>query len=250
MSSNLSSVAYEHIQQLLVNDALPGGAKLSEQALARQLGISRTPVREAIRQLREKGVLYQVPSSGTFVVRPDRSQIVEVCEVRQAIECMTITKAARRMSPQDMDELQRCCDRMHEAVTAFRDSGDPLLDGDLLRQFLTADFAFHLLLLRVAGNRTALTIVTDGQMRNRIFGYRSHRRDLHHLAWVWLIHSRIVRAVRRRDGRAARYWLKRHIRDSMRDALATFDRQQARQVPGPESPPDLDQIVVELIRKG
>ena len=232
MSSSLSQLAYRNIRQRLLDASLSAGDKVSEASIAREIGVSRTPVREAIRQLQNEGVLYQIPSSGTFIAEPDRSQVIEAYEVRQALECFAAGKATRRMTPKQRIELSFLCEKMHVSIIAFRDSGEAILDGELLQSFLTADLAFHLLLLRAADNQSALKIVADTHVRNRVFGYRTHQRDLHHLAWVWLVHARIARAVRRRDPKQARYWMRRHIRLSLRDALEAFDRQPPNQIPG------------------
>lgn len=72
---------------------------MSEASIAREIGVSRTPVREAIRRLQNEGVLYQIPSSGTFVAEPDRSQVIEAYEIRQTLECFAVGKATRRMTP-------------------------------------------------------------------------------------------------------------------------------------------------------
>jgi DNA-binding GntR family transcriptional regulator len=236
MTASLSDIAYKHIQHKLLSAAIPVGAKVSEHALSQELGISRTPVREAIRRLELEGLLRQVASSGTYVALPDRTELVDVYEVRMALEKMAIRKATRRMRPRDVLELGRFCQQMLEAVRVFRDSGQSVMDGPLLRQYLTADLAFHLLLLRTAGNRYAAKILGDVHMRTAMFGYRSHERDLHHVARIWLYHARVARAVRQRDGRTAEYWLERHIRCSLRGALAAFDARRG----APPAPPPAD----------
>ena len=235
MSTALSAVAYQHLQRKLLRAGLRSGAKLSEHGLARELGISRTPVREAIRRLESEGMLRQVASSGTFVAEPDRAQLIEAYEVRMALEAFAVRRAAERMLPQQILELQRLCDEMRAAITAFRNAGAALMEGAPLRRYLLADLAFHLLLLRAAGNRYALKIFCDVHIHSAIFGYRSHQRDLHHLAYVWLAHARVARAVRRRDAVAAQRVLETHMQASLAAALAAFDgrRPDARVAPSP-----------------
>ena len=227
MTTTLSAVAYQHIQRKLLRARFRSGAKISEHSLARELGISRTPVREAIRRLESEGVLCQVASSGTFVAEPDRAQLIEAYEVRMALEAFAVKQAALRMRPRQIHELQRLCDEMRAAIAAFRNSGVELMNGAPLRRYLLADLAFHLLLLRSAGNRYALKIFCDVHMRSAIFGYRSHQRDLSHLARVWLHHARVARAVRQRDAVAAQRFLESHMQASLDAALAAFDARQS-----------------------
>jgi DNA-binding GntR family transcriptional regulator len=245
MSSSLSDVAYNHIRRKLFSATLPAGAKVSEHALSRELGISRTPVREAIRRLESEGMLHQVASSGTFVAESDRKALVDVYEVRMALESWAVRKATKRMRPQQVLELGRLCDQMREAIHVFRKSGATYMDGPALRQYLTADLAFHLLLLRAACNRYALKLIGDVHVRSAIFGYRSHDRDLHHLARTWLFHARVARAVRQRNGRAAQTWLERHMRASLRGALEAFDARGSSPPQAP--PPDLTAAMEALI---
>ncbi|MBN2295312.1 MAG: GntR family transcriptional regulator [Pirellulales bacterium] len=247
MSSSLSQIAYRNIRQRLLDATLLAGDKVSEASIAREIGVSRTPVREAIRRLQDEGVLYQVPSSGTFVSEPDRSQVIEAYEIRLALEGFAAGKATRLMTPKQRIELSSLCEQMHKAIIAFRDSGDAVLDGEHLKSFLTADLSFHLLLLRAADNQSALKIVTDAHVRNRVFGYQTHKRDMHHLAWVWLVHARVARAVRQRDSKSAGYWMRRHIRASLRDALAAFDRQTIGRMPGRTTPDSLADAMDELV---
>jgi DNA-binding GntR family transcriptional regulator len=227
MTETLSDKAYRLITKKLLSSELSAGQKISEQQLASECGISRTPVREAVRRLTEEGVLYQIPSSGTYVARLDRHHLVDVYEIRMAIECFTIEKAFRNLTPESRQELRRLCDQMHALIVKLRGKRNRVLDGAPLVAFLSADLSFHLLLLKAAGNRLALKTVSSACQRNQFFGHHSHRRDLTHLAWVWMHHAKIERAVRRGDAKAAKRWLKAHITRSMNDALAAYDQAAA-----------------------
>ena len=230
-SSSLSQIAYQKIRQCLFASNFQAEQRISETALAGQLGISRTPVREAIRRLQSEGLLYQVPRSGTFVVRPDRNEIIETYNVRRALECMSVSIAVKQITQEDCGKLQLLCDEMHATAIAMRDSNAPILAGELLRRYLRADLAFHMLLLGAGGNRMAQKIVADGRVRDAVYGARTHHRTLRHVAQTWLVHARIARTVRRHDAKAAKHWLSRHIRASLRDALAAFDKRLAGNSP-------------------
>lgn len=230
-SSKLAQVAYEHLQEQLWSGQLSAGEKISEARVAESLGMSRTPVREAIRRMEAEGVVTQVPSSGTYVAVPERAEIVEAYEIRMAIESFAVRKATRRMKPAQVLELQRLCDDMRGALREFRASKAAVMTGRLLRRYLNADLAFHLLLLKASENRRALTIFGDVNLRSAIFGCHSHERDLHHVAWVWLHHARVARAVRQRDSMAAQRWLESHMESSMEAALAAHDARRGKKPP-------------------
>ncbi|MCC6354886.1 MAG: GntR family transcriptional regulator [Verrucomicrobiae bacterium] len=226
-AGDLAGLAYRQLQERLWSGALGPGAKVSETRLAKELGMSRTPVREAIARLEREGVMQQVASSGTFVRRPDRLAIVEAYEVRIAIECFAVQKAALRMKPAEVRALRGHCDRMLAAIREFRDSGARVMGGEPLALYQAADLGFHFMLVEAAANRRALDIFRDVNLLNYIFGCRSHERDLHHVAWVWLGHARVAGAIRRRDPGAAVRALERHMRSSMGAALQAYDERLA-----------------------
>ena len=223
MGETLSDVAYRHISKKLVSGELVAGQKLSEQTIAAECGVSRTPVREAVRRLTEEGVLYQIPSSGTYVARPDRRQLIDAFEVRMALETFAMERAVRNLTKTNRDELRKACDTMHAMAVGLRTRRRPLLEGRPLVTFLTADLSFHLLLLKAAGNHLAIKIVTNAYQRNHFFGQYSHTRDLRHVAWAWRQHAEVERAVRRGDPSTAARWMHAHISWSMADALTAFD---------------------------
>ena len=229
MAKALSDIAYRLITKKLVASELVAGQKISEQQIASACGISRTPVREAVRRLTEEGVLYQIPSSGTYVARIDRRGLIDSYEIRMAIECFAVDHAIKNLTRAARQELRRLCDEMHAIVVKLRSKKTKVLDGPPLVAFLSADLSFHLLILNSAGNRMALKIVNNAYQRNQFFGHHSHRRDLTHLAWVWMHHAKIARAIRRGDAEGARRWLRAHISRSMNDALAAFDLAAAAQ---------------------
>jgi DNA-binding GntR family transcriptional regulator len=225
--SKLGHQAYQQLQQKLLNGELVAGDKISEVRLAADFGMSRTPVREAIRRLEMEGVLQPVASSGTFVKPAARSTIIEVYELRIAIECFAVQKATRLMKPAQVKQLRKFCDQMLAAIRDFRDSGAPFLKGEPLRRYLDADMNFHLLLLTAAENQHALSIYNDLHLRSAIFGCRSHERDLHHVAWVWLQHARVAQAVWQRNAKAALSALEKHMFASMDAALKAYDTRLA-----------------------
>jgi DNA-binding GntR family transcriptional regulator len=245
--STLAQRAYQYLQEQLWCGVLTPGAKVSETRLAGEIGMSRTPVREAIRRMENEGLITQVPSSGTFVAVPTRAEIVEAYEVRMAIESFAVRKAVQRMKPVQLLELQKLCDQMLAAIRDFRDSKKEIMTGGPLRRYLNADLAFHLLLLKAADNHRALTIFGDVQLISSVFGCRSHRRDLHHVAWVWRYHARVARAVRRRDADAAQRHLARHMQESMNAAVDAYDaRRKTATVPA-TAPAKLTEAVTALM---
>ena len=222
-TNNLSDLAYKHLSDKLLNGQLTPGQKISEPALAKQLGISRTPVREAIQRLQNEGLLQQVPSSGTYVAQTNRVPLIETYEIRLALETMAVRKVAERIRPRDLPKLKKCCDQMKSIINTMQKKKIDGIEGDLLVKFLSADMDFHLTIMKLAGNRTALKLITDAHMRNRIFGYLCRYRDLDHARQTLSVHSNIVKAVTEHDADAAYKLLYDHIELSMTEAIEVLD---------------------------
>ena len=97
------------------------------------------------------------------------------------------------------------------------------IEGDLLVKFLSADLDFHLTIMKIAGNRMALKLITDAHMRNRIFGYFCRYRDLDHARQTLSVHSSIIKAIGVHDADTAYKLLYEHIELSMTEALEVLD---------------------------
>ncbi len=247
-NDSLSQTAYEAIYCRLLAGQVPSRRRVSENGLARELGMSRTPVREAIRRLTREGMLYQVPRSGTYVAQPDRRRLVEAYELRIYLESLAVAKAARLMSAADVAQLAQLVEQMRQAARAFRTTGERLISGDTLHQFAAADMQFHLLILRAADNRLLFRTVSEILMQKRTLAFHGSEHDLPLLSRVWLFHARVARAIRKRDARDARHLMRAHLSDSRRKVLAAFDRQVGRR-DGAASPADLTAVVERLIER-
>jgi len=235
-SPNLRERAYRHIHGQIASGSLAGGSQVSELSLAKALGISRTPVRDAIRQLINEGLLEQIPRGGTIVRIPDRSELTELYEIREALESYAVARAAQRIAPADLELLGGLLHEMRRvARETFKKGGPQALEGEALWRFLAADMAFHQVLIRATGNRRILKIVSDMGVLVRIFG---HRRQLHTLGIVrrtCRFHAKILRAVRRGDSQGARRWTVRHLRASKRQALDVIQRENDPQAELPST---------------
>jgi DNA-binding GntR family transcriptional regulator len=203
--------------------------------------MSRTPVREAVRQLVHEGLLEQVPRLGTRVRSPQRQDIVELYELREALETYAAAQAAERLTADDLALLGRLCTTIGGLAKQARQAGARALDAAALERFVAADLAFHMVMLRAAGNRRILKAVTDSRVLTRLFSTPRQRHELAIVNKTYRHHSRILRALQRADGEAARRLLGEHIRASKAEALEFFDRQcGATNSPFPLGlPPDL-----------
>ena len=217
--TNLNEKAYLFLVRKLSTGELKPGQKLSEPSLAASCGVSRTPMREAVRRLVEEGVLYQIVKSGTYVTGFGAKEVADAYEIRSVIESAMLEEAVEKLTKRDLAALQSDCDRMRAAIAAMRKSKMDIMTGKPERDFLQADIDFHLTLLRASGNSLAEKIIVNAYRRNQFFGTHSHQRTLEHVALAWRFHCEILKSCRNRNSRQAVRWLRDHIARSRKDAL-------------------------------
>jgi DNA-binding GntR family transcriptional regulator len=221
-----SQKAYDHIRDRILSGDFPPGTVISEAALAKELGLSRTPVGEALRELAATGLVEQVPRYGTIVRSVTRPEIVELYELREALEPYAVGLAAERITAEDIQRLERLCERLDGFLAELQASGQKELKPQALREFLAADMAFHTLLIHAAGNRRIARQIRDSQVLTVLFGTHRLMHDRHVIESVCRFHSRMLAAVRAGDGDTARNAAAEHIRLSLDSTLASFDRQR------------------------
>lgn len=219
--------ACEHIRDRILAGDFPPGFVLSESALAKDLGVSRTPVGEALRELAAVGLVEQVPRYGTIVRRVGRAEIIELYELREALEPHAVALAVGRIAPADVARLEKLCERVAEFEAEMTRAKRERLEGQALRDFLATDMAFHTVLIHAAGNRRIARIVRDSHVMTQLFGTQRLIHDKQIVAEVCRFHAHILAAVQRGDAEAARAVAAEHIRASLTHTLENLDRQRS-----------------------
>jgi len=254
MKTSLKETAYRHIRSKLLKRELKPGSSLSHRELAKEIGISFTPVRDAIGQLTIEGLLETHPQRGTTVADISREDLAELYDVREALECHGVAKADVRFSGADFTELEQYTAEMEEVAAQVEQSGGEACTTEQSDRFMVADAGFHVALLRGAGNRRAIRIVNELRVMTRIFGHRN-REELPggDLKLVCGEHRRVIEALRQGNGALACEVLGEHLRRGCRRALAAFDRNRLEEAAGRGSwltyPAELQGRIVELEEK-
>jgi DNA-binding GntR family transcriptional regulator len=138
------------LTKAIVEGRLLPGAKVVEAGVARELGISRAPVREAARLLERQGLLVANPRRGFFVRKLEATDIDEIYDLRICVECHAGVLAAKNLTPDTRDALQRQIDVLYETAD---------LD-DLARQ-VEEDYKFHRMICEIAGSKRLLRLFDD-----------------------------------------------------------------------------------------
>jgi DNA-binding GntR family transcriptional regulator len=211
MPENAVTIAdqiFAEIRQEIVEGRIPQGSKISEPELARRFGISRGPLREAMRRLEASNLVSRRANVGARVITLSSEQLLEIYHVREALEGMAARLAAERMPDTEVDELQALLEEHRRQVELEQGRAYFQREGDL-------DFHYR---------------IVRGSHNDRLIGLLCN--DLYHLVRMYRCqfgmvsprapqalreHGQIVEAIVDRDGELAEVLMRRHIRASRRN---------------------------------
>lgn len=201
-SRSLSDLVADYLIQQLVSGRLAQGQRINEAELARALGISRNPIREAISGLHERGMLIAAPRRGSFVRRFTIDDVNEIFSFRTALERFTVQAAVKAAGQPDMARLSGLFEDM--VHSAERDDVHSVRKSDML---------FHAEIARISGNRHAInafeTLSTEILMLMTI-----PHQQVESLQASAADHAPLLEAFRARSPSAARHEIGRHLRNA------------------------------------
>ena len=226
-SPNLRERAYRHIRERLLAGDIKGGERLNELSLAKELGISRTPVREAFSQLASEGFVERDPALGVIVKHLSRAELVELLDLRTMLESYAAARAARRITDEQLAQLGKTIGHLRSISRTLREKGLAAWDGPIGRRLALTDMIFHMIVLQASGRARVARIIEDFHVVTT--RYRApETQSLRNLARVLLEHWRIYQALRQRDPHAVRAAMRRHNTSAKRKLITAYD-QRARQ---------------------
>ena len=155
----LRDVVFNTLRQEILTGKLKPGERLMEIHLANKLGVSRTPIREAIRKLELEGLVIMIPRRGAEVAQITLKSLKDVMEVRRALDVLAIELACERMGQEALDSLYRACENFRAAVRT----------GDT-RMLAEADVAFHDRIVLSTGNTRLIQLVSN--LSEQMYRYR------------------------------------------------------------------------------
>lgn len=230
MKSVNSDVAYDYIRKRILSGEYPAGFGLATNTLSEEIGISRTPVRDALRQLEADGLVTIQARLGASVKTMDLKEFREMCGLRLALESHAAGLAAINRTEADLQEISYALEAMRTLTDRIigAPQEEPLL-GDLRRE----DVRFHVAIMTAAKNELMKKEILRLHLINRVVASpppagsdpvaeRSERdkrrRD------VFASHEEIFQAIRRSDAPAARDAMDRHIQDIIDNTLRAMAR--------------------------
>ena len=218
------------IRDAVVRLDIAPGERLSEQDVADAFGLSRHPVRNALLQLRDTGLIHSLPQKATQIRKISIPAVEAACFVREALECSAARRACGHASPQSIKALRYCIALQKAAA-----------DSNEVERFMALDDDFHRLVMAAAGFELAWKIVDDHKVQIDRIRYlklrRAHARDATY-ARLYAVnigeHEAILGAIVAGDADTAEA-LARHHTTKLLDALPILLEQHAEMFELPES---------------
>lgn len=218
-----TDIAYNFIRERILNGAFAAGAPLASKNLSKEIGVSRTPVRDALRQLEADGLVIIKPRIGASVRSMDLQEFKELCGIRQALETYAAGLAAQNRSEAELDEIRSALEAMRLIVDKMvKTSDDRELLGDLARE----DVRFHLGIINVAKNDLMKKEIMRLSLINRVVSShptgRRGKETLSDRLKVQESHREIFDAISRRDVSAAKDAMERHQRNNLEKVIQSM----------------------------
>lgn len=195
----LRDVVFNTLRNAIMTGELSPGERLMEIKLADKLGVSRTPIREAIRKLELEGLVVNTPRKGAEVANISAEDLRDVLEVRRTLEVLAINLACDKMTEETLDEL-------YDNIQMFKRSMETKATTDIA----SADVGFHDIIYKSTGNNRLIQILNN--IREQMYRYRlEYIKDSE--SWKRLVdeHMAIYESIKNRDKESARDAILTHI---------------------------------------
>ncbi|MCG8635841.1 MAG: FCD domain-containing protein [Desulfobacterales bacterium] len=214
----LHEFVFQELEKAIISGRIPPGQRLATEAIARDMGVSRIPVREALRRLEARGFITTRPNWGSVVNTLSRENLQEILHIRLLLECEAIEKAAVRVKATTISRLKA----INAMFARLRVQNDP---GKLL----AANREFHLMAYRDADSPILLEIIN--QLWDRVNPYYNimFRQSIipHPKAGIDY-HAQLIKAMAGRDSEKSKHWIKADLIRSADFVLKLFDLHQEK----------------------
>lgn len=195
----LRDVVFNTLRQAILKGELEPGERLMEIQLSERLGVSRTPIREAIRKLELEGLVLMIPRKGAEVAKISETSLREVLEVRRSLEELAAELACQRIGERELLDLE-------EAEAAFAEA---ILKGDPM-EIAESDEHYHDLIYQATGNSRLVQILNN--LREQMYRYRlEYIKDEDKRQILIVEHEHILRALKNHDIQDAKGAVRGHI---------------------------------------
>ncbi|MBC9784175.1 GntR family transcriptional regulator [Heliobacterium chlorum] len=203
----LRDIVFENLREAIISGILKPGERLMEIQLAEEMGVSRTPVREAIRKLELEGFVVMVPRKGAYVAGISVKDITDVFELRASLEALAAGLAAQRITEEETEQMERL---LVKTASYF--------DEEKIDELVEVDIDFHDMVYRASRNQRLVQII--GNLREQLRRFRTT--SLSHpgrIKEAWEEHSKMVEAIADRNVALAQTLAWEHIENAENSML-------------------------------
>lgn len=209
----LRDLVFTTLRQAILKGELSPGERLMEIQLAEKLGVSRTPIREAIRKLAKEGLVIMVPRKGAEVAGISEKMLKDVLEVRMTLEKLALRLALSHAGAREIERLE-------EAEEAFKTA----VEGKQLIDMAEADERFHFIIYEAADNDKLRELLNS--LKENMYRYRlEYLKDENYRKSLMQEHNAIIEAFKRKDLEAGLLVTEKHI-DNQEKAVISRVRQE------------------------
>ena len=188
----LRDVVFNTLRQAILRGELKPGERLMEVQLANKLGVSRTPIREAIRKLELEGLVLMIPRKGAEVADITEKSLMDVLEVRKALEELAVQLCCDKITGKEIEELHRAADDFRRILKT----------SDDVTEIAEADVRFHDIIYLATGNQKLIQILNN--LREQMYRYRVEcikRKESHPI--LIAEHEEIIRRIENKEKKEA-----------------------------------------------
>lgn len=196
----LREIVYEELKRQIMVGEIPPGTRMMEVELANEMGVSRTPIREAIRKLEKEGLVGIEPRKGAYAENISIKEMVDVFDVREYLEGMAASLAALKITREEREELKDISNSFKDAVQ----------NGDI-EEIVKYDEYFHKFIVKCSDNKTLIKLISQVQDLSLRFRYIFFD-DFGRFNHIPTEHQEIVNAIVEGDQEKARAEMSEHIR--------------------------------------
>ena len=195
----LRDVVFNTLREAILKGELKPGERLMELQLASKLGVSRTPIREAIRMLEQEGLAVTIPRRGAEVAKMTEKDMNDVLQVREALDELAVSIACELITEEELKKLKKATETFEKALSTGN-----------IKQIAEADIEFHDIIYQASRNPKLVNILNN--LREQIYRYRiQYLKDENNYANLLEEHREILEGLSKKDKELVSNSMRKHV---------------------------------------
>jgi len=231
----LTDYAYSSILEKILTSEIKPGERIREDLLAKEFGISRTPVREAINQLVQNGFIVNIKRKGLYCVKVTRQDLLDLMDLRMALESLSLSKCIELCNEEDIQNLQSIIDDFYRQYNHILNNPDANSGRNIAYLHNNYDVKFHVSIANVSKSNRLIKYISEVENTLLIA-----RQNIYKSEWAkeivslsWQQHESLLEAIKSGNSTAAIDMLKQHLqlmKDTQVDKIDDTDADEAEEI--------------------